>query len=229
MDEKQVELTIGTGAPARRSVSRNVNSNINSTKSSIFTDAEEKASSSALGNSWDFCGLFKRKLDIKSGKTNITDEELCKSFECDMCKKTMSEINLYYCILCNGAVKLLAERKYYCLRHILLLHQEYDHCGNHKEIAMKEIKDISTNAHNHNHDNENKTGDSDSDTNSRVIQKLTFDVAMIQASKKESLETVQKSIVKYLNNRVATRIDYAKNATQIGAAVPAVAVKPCIY
>lgn len=49
---------------------------------------------------------------------------------------------IYIIVLCNKAVASLDERKYYCIKHVLILHQEHHKCQNHKHAAIKEIANI---------------------------------------------------------------------------------------
>lgn len=144
---------------------------------------------------------------------SIDAGELHESFECDVCEKNMSECNLYYCILCNQAASSLDKRKYYCSRHILSFHQEHKKCEKHRDLVVKEMEDI---------DKIKNVADT---KNNNAIQKLTFDVAMIEASKKESLKTVQKSIVKYLNECSVSRCEKTRMVAQASIVIPPLAVR----
>ena len=90
------------------------------------------------------------------------------------------------------------------------MHKDRKSCAKHKDIVIKEMKNL---------DNNTSTS-----VNSNVIQKLTFDMAMIEASKKESIDTVAKSIVKYLNDRVTKRLDNARRVANVAAVIPAMTV-----
>lgn len=144
---------------------------------------------------------------------NINVTELNQSFDCDVCERNMGECNLYYCILCNQTVRSLDKRKYYCKKHILLYHQEHKKCEKHRDLVVQEMKDI------------DKIQTSSNDNNDNAIQKLTFDVAMIEASKKKSFETVQKSMVKYLNECSMKRYEKTRALAQASYIVPPMIVK----
>ena len=139
------------------------------------------------------CISFDTGSDTEQPYTN--DEMLNISFECDHCGKTMSQCSLFYCIQCNSAADP-EKRRYYCKKGLLNLHNDHIKCRDHKEQVITDLKILTSSS-------SSNANSSDLDNYSGIVVKLTFDVAELKQKRDAAILSFEKSMVKYLNDRVS--------------------------
>lgn len=77
----------------------------------------------------------------------------------------MSKVDLYSCAICNSMEQTVDCRKYYCKSHLLALHKEHKKCANHKDAVIHELS---------------VNNDDRKDVKQpKIVEKLSFDVALM--------------------------------------------------